>query len=154
MSTYHIQKLSRGEYQVIRPDGSNYFAYPTTKHKAERAILTEKVHARFLLDAGIKKAVQRFIARMDIRIDTFCTVDTLVYQYSYQLDHGQMRAMMKKPKLFTEHIAKVMDSDKVARLASIAPETVDTLPEIVLTLQQDVARLKQQIEYLNNRVNQ
>lgn len=148
MSTYQLQKLSRGEYQVIRPDGSNYFDYPVSKWDATRAMLTEKLHERFLVHAGIIKAVHKFLTGRGITVN----LDTFIYQYSYQLDHKEMRNMMKRPVHFVSHIAKTMESDKAARLASIAPEPVDTIAEQIAELQIDVARLKQQVEYLNNRM--
>lgn len=148
MPTYQLQKLSRGEYQVIRPDGSNYFQFPVSKWKASQAILNEQVHARFLVDVRVIKAVQRFIMNKRITVN----IDTFIYQYSYQLDHREMRKMIQRPALFIAHIDKRMVSDRKAREASVAP--ADTFAEAVSALQIDVARLKQQVEYLNNRVNQ
>jgi hypothetical protein len=151
-TTYQLKKISRGEYQVIRPDGREYFPFPVSKHKAEQSIITEKVHARFLVHVGIRKAALTLLERREIKIDHFSSVDTFIYQYSYQLDHVAMRDMMQRPVLFVHHIDNRMASDRAAREASIPPPPVDSLTEAVHALQIDVARLKQQVEYLNNRL--
>ncbi|WPU91823.1 hypothetical protein SNE25_21125 [Mucilaginibacter sabulilitoris] len=127
MSDYKIIKVSRGEYQVLRPDGTDYFQFPVSKWKATQAIQDEQVHSRFLTNAGIKKAVQRYIMHHSISIGGIGnSLETFIYQYSYKLGHRDMRKMIKRPMLFIDHVDKNIASDKAARLASVALPVVDT----------------------------
>lgn len=112
---YILQKIARGEYNVIDATGKPLLPHPTSKWDANQWRQNLEMFDKMLTHAGIAKAVQKFIMFQQWDVKQYGSVEQIVRNYARELDHTDMRKMMQRPSLFYTHLEVEHSKNQEAR---------------------------------------
>jgi hypothetical protein len=119
MKTYTLIKIGRAEYQVIDENGSEQFAFPTSKHKANLFITEYKTDERFLSDPAMQKVAKKYINDTNMPVSAYGDLRQFMLNSIYKMYHGDIRKLMTSQSRYREHLRELSRRNYTARQKSI-----------------------------------
>jgi hypothetical protein len=111
----NIIKIGRGEYNVEDTEGNKEFPFPVSQWEARQYKQEVEVEERLVNDRRIRKEAMKFINNKRWPQSAYGDLDQFIRNSVYKMYHKDMRAFIKKPRLYAEHLVELDEKNRKAR---------------------------------------